>query len=1004
MSTYNFSLKEIKINAISNDLKRKYTFENSPVKVNKKLLMLKPDAKNEILIYDLQSLSFLEPFNIEDPITFADFHSHYENILLICTGRDVKIYVINIDNKNINQISTVKGNFSDVYYANFNPLEPNILLSISKNYDIKIFDMTKSLPICHIPNGNKPLDAPIIKWGINEFGFITQNNTIINYNYLTKKKKELLPFDNNINDFHFYNTDNCSECIIVLEEHKINLVNNQNEILLIYDSDYIINDNFYNRKNYKLILFTSQNITIFDIEKSQVEQTFNAPFFLRLQFIEESLLDDNLLCNGYFQNLKNYKVDTFSISIDKSTKKSNNSSDDEIKKFLKNIIKSISDIGFLLSKNNTIQIDDFQNKNYFKINEIKNELNSIKKKDIFQRREKVIKEFPHINNINLINEKYMSLLKLLVNNNTYIPLIKNYLLFIKKNKEYLKNIYKDSFEEYEKELNYYLNIINKDEAYEITEKEKISQKNELLSFMDYLLNFKDAEEFEKYLESLEDFYEKTIGFNMPLDYNNEEFFYFRNINLIKYSLKNLYAYIKEKLKEILIINKKNKSKDKDKEIKELKKKIIDEELIVLKYKIQKTKQLFQNNTVSDLEILEYLIILLIQASNKDEYDFNYNLITTEKVTVNDIKKFIGKNKDKEEDPNKGNNKNYYNKSSEKKDEKKEKSSIKDKSGPKKDKDEYQKYKDEKKNYKMTVEVDQNNKVSVYNKNIKDFQYLCLNNLYIYKNKDQYFEKKIYNYKYYKAKYEAKYRLSKIKQFYKNILPKQCFKSIYETLYGKDEYYPFENQEFTNEFIDKYYDFLPMKSQKSYAITEKYSLKMYIISFLERPEGGNMNKDEKRLLRTSQIVNTSNHEIGHNFVNNNFFMNNGRNTIETPRKHLLDVREGGYYIELALYGRILKSISIKQAIYLLNEANYNKSFLEFQEGFNNIQKEDDLKIEGIFEDEFKNIYLVGNKEGYNDNLYIPQRIHSNIPEKKIRCLVKNDIIGRFIPNEIYNKYT
>ena len=399
MNAYNFSLKEIEINAISNDLKGEYTFENFPMKINKKFLMLKPYAKNEILIYDLQFLSFLEPFKIEDPITFADFHSRYENILLICTGRDIKIYVINIDNKNINRISTVKGNFSDVYFANFNLLEPNILLSISKKYDIKIFDITKSLPICHIPNGNKPLDVPIIRWGIKQFGFITQNNTLIIYNYLTKNKKELLPFDNKINDFHFYDTDKCSECVIVLEKKKIKLVNNQNEILIIYDSDYVISDNFYNRENHKLIIFTSQNISIFDLNDLQVEKIFNFPSFFQFKFIEEFLLDGNLLCNGYILNSKNYTLESLSISIDKAKKKSNNSTDKEIKEFLKNIINSISDIGFLLSKENTIPSDDFQNKNYFKINEIKKELNSIKNKNLFRRREKVIKEFPQMKNI-----------------------------------------------------------------------------------------------------------------------------------------------------------------------------------------------------------------------------------------------------------------------------------------------------------------------------------------------------------------------------------------------------------------------------------------------------------------------------------------------------------------------------------------------------------------------------------------------------------------------------
>ena len=180
MSTYNYLLEEIIINFCSNDLKPIYTFKSFPIKINKKFLMLKPDAKNEILIYDLKSLLFFKPFQIKDPITFADFHSRYENIFFICTGRDVKIYEINIDNRNINQISTVKGHFTDVYYANFNPLEPNVLLSISKNYDIKIFNTMKSLPICHIFNENKPLDCPIIKWGINEFGYITKNNSILN--------------------------------------------------------------------------------------------------------------------------------------------------------------------------------------------------------------------------------------------------------------------------------------------------------------------------------------------------------------------------------------------------------------------------------------------------------------------------------------------------------------------------------------------------------------------------------------------------------------------------------------------------------------------------------------------------------------------------------------------------------------------------------------------------------------------------------------------------------
>ena len=136
---------------------------------------------------------------------------------------------------------------------------------------------------------------------------------------------------------------------ISIRKTKNKLVNNRNEILIIYDSDYVINDNFYNKENHKLIIFTSQNITIFDLDDLQVEKTFNFLSFVQYQFIEEFLLDDNLLCNGFFLNSKTDTVESLSISIDKAKKKSNNSTNKEIKEFLKNIINSISDIGFLLS-------------------------------------------------------------------------------------------------------------------------------------------------------------------------------------------------------------------------------------------------------------------------------------------------------------------------------------------------------------------------------------------------------------------------------------------------------------------------------------------------------------------------------------------------------------------------------------------------------------------------------------------------------------------------------
>ena len=104
--------------------------------------------------------------------------------------------------------------------------------------------------------------------------------------------------------------------------------------------------------------------------------------------------------------------------------------------------------------------------------------------------------------------------------------------------------------------------------------------------------------------------------------------------------------------------------------------------------------------------------------------------------------------------------------------------------------------------------------------------------------------------------------------------------------------------------------------------------------------------------------------------------------------------------------MLEIINMEQALYLLNENNYKKTYLEFQEGFNNIKKED-LIIEGTFKEMFKDIKL---EEIYSDikkNLYLPSN-PNKFKEKIIVRSLKNDVIGRRISdeayNEIYKKYS
>ena len=83
-----------------------------------------------------------------------------------------------------------------------------------------------------------------------------------------------------------------------------------------------------------------------------------------------------------------------------------------------------------------------------------------------------------------MKERYIIILKLLINDNTNQKLIYTYLQFLIDNKKELKICYKDNYEEYQKELNYYLNIISVEDYFKLTQKIKRKQKDELINFME----------------------------------------------------------------------------------------------------------------------------------------------------------------------------------------------------------------------------------------------------------------------------------------------------------------------------------------------------------------------------------------------------------------------------------------------------------------------------------------------------------------------------------------
>ena len=88
-----------------------------------------------------------------------------------------------------------------------------------------------------------------------------------------------------------------------------------------------------------------------------------------------------------------------------------------------------------------------------------------------------------------------------------------------------------------------------------------------------------------------------------------------------------------------------------------------------------------------------------------------------------------------------------------------------------------------------------------------------------------------------------------------------------------------------------------------------------------------------------------HEWGH--ISSSFlFFNSHINYFDTPERKVkitlnnsqkeIKFKDGGYLIEYLLYGRKIYELNIKEAIYILDNNNYNKSLKDFCKDFKNLE--------------------------------------------------------------------
>ena len=100
------------------------------------------------------------------------------------------------------------------------------------------------------------------------------------------------------------------------------------------------------------------------------------------------------------------------------------------------------------------------------------------------------------------------------------------------------------------------------------------------------------------------------------------------------------------------------------------------------------------------------------------------------------------------------------------------------------------------------------------------------------------------------------------------------------------------------------------------------------------------KFEKKIfsaLENAIIVENEFHELGQSLYITLSFIGNKLSLIDTPRKKNFKLRESRYYVEMVLFGKILKTFSYEEAFYILNINNYKKSLEKFRTDFEEKKK-------------------------------------------------------------------
>ena len=403
----------------------------------------------------------------------------------------------------------------------------NLLGFIDDDTIIKIYDNKNKKIIFN-------LDLKEINLDFDFFG----NNTILVYN---KDRNKITEYEFSLEPEHKVNekVKNTLEvkytfCLVFNDCFLIN--SNENKISLysnfenIFEKDYLLNEP-------KIIKSENKKITLKILDN--VEDEFKIVF-----------LEDNF--NGQLKgenNINKEKKEEKKEEINEEKKEEKKEElkeekKEEIKEELKEEIKEEKkedkeENSFTSEYNSFDDSLEDLNKDYFEdcpadkykkekkyldIEEIQISLEENKNSDLISLRNYVKKEMEKEKSFKSKKEEYLFYLNLLIKDETNITLLKDYLLFLKKNETLLENenILHEKFED---ELNYYSVFFEKDRLKDIFGYELKTEKSKLVYLMnDYYNNLKNKT-FKEFKKKIEKEY-KPRYFNQPISFNSKELLYY----------------------------------------------------------------------------------------------------------------------------------------------------------------------------------------------------------------------------------------------------------------------------------------------------------------------------------------------------------------------------------------------------------------------------------------------------------------------------------------------